>query len=278
MSQRLIFPFTSGMILTGYKTAQYKKSWGYPHYGIDISSIQGGQATKDNMIRASGDGMVMWCRYDVPTGGAKSLGWAIAIKYDNCVSRDGTVKSLIVRYMHSQYYIDQYGAAHDGYYKDSTGRKVLGEKILAGRIVKAGEPIAMEGKVGTADYHVHFEMDTDTNYPEYTPQVSAGHSGWPQGRDSTVNPSLWLWQDSEHKTVPYNFSNKAWINVGIDDNLPFVPAETASSVAELKAKISALEATIKTKDARIAALESEVTILAEKVNKFRELAREASTL
>lgn len=271
------------MILTGYKTAQYKKSWGYPHYGIDISSIQGGQTTKDNMIRASGDGMVMWCRYDVPTGGAKSLGWAIAIKYDNCISRDGKVSDLIVRYMHSQYYIDQYGVTHDGYYKDSNGRRILGEKIIAGRIVKAGEPIAMEGKVGTADYHVHFEMDTDTNYPEYTPQVSAGHSGWPQGRDSTVNPSLWLWQDSAHKTVPYNFSNKAWINVGIDDNLPFVPTvvpidTSAEQIAQLKAQIAALQATMKTKDARIATLESENTLLAEKVEKARELFREGSKL
>lgn len=264
MSQRLIFPFTSGMIICGYKTLRYKSYWGYPHYGIDISSYQGGQTTTDHIIRASGEGTVVWCQYDNPSAGAKSLGWAIAIQYNDCIARDGSVKSFVVRYMHSP--------------------KVYVKK---GQRVKAGDPIADEGNVGTKEPHVHMELDVDTNYPQYTPQVSAGHSGWkgPKegAKDSTVNPSIWLWQDATHKTVPYNFGDKTWITGGIDDNLPVVPTvvpidTSAAQIAQLKAQIAALQATIKTKDARIATLESENTLLAEKVEKARELFREGSKL
>ena len=257
MSQRLIFPFTSGMILCGYKTLRYKSSWGYPHYAIDISSYQGGQTTKDHIIRASGEGTVVWCQYDNPSSGAKSLGWAVAIQYNDCVSRDGSVKSFVARYMHSP--------------------KVYVKK---GQRVKAGDPIADEGNVGTKENHVHFELDVDTAYPQYTPQVSAGHSGWKKGTDSTVNPSIWLWQDATHRTVPYNFGDRTWITAGIDDNLPVVPTvapvdNSAQQIAAIKAQY---EAQLAAKDARIAALESENTLLAEKVEKARELFREGAKL
>lgn len=204
MAQRLIYPFIRGMTICGYKTAQYKKSWGYPHYGVDISSIQGVRQP-DNFVRASGDGTVVWRTYDQPSNGAKSLGWALAIRYDDCISHGGTVKSLVVRYMHSE--------------------KCY---VVAGQKVKAGDVLLLEGKVGTNSEHVHIEMDTDTRqqYANWTPQVSAGHSGWIKGEDSTVNPSYWLWQDSRHKQIKYGmaFSDRSWINEE-DDNLPFVPAE-----------------------------------------------------
>lgn len=211
MAQRLIYPFIRGMTICGYKTAQYAKpksqgGHGYPHYGVDISSIQGIRQP-DNFVRASGDGTVVWCVKDDPPNKAvaASLGWALAIRYDDCISHGGTVKSLVVRYMHSA--------------------KCY---VVAGQKVKAGDVLLLEGKVGTNSEHVHMEMDTDTRqqYANWTPQVSAGHSGWVKGEDSTVNPSYWLWQDSRHQQIKYGmaFSDRSWIN-GEDDNLPFVPAE-----------------------------------------------------
>lgn len=239
--QRLIFPFASGMIICGYKVAIYQAppptGWGYPHYGIDVSSVQGNQRTTDHIVRASGDGEVVWCTTDKPSSGASSLGWAVAVKYKGCLSRHGDVKDLIVRYMHSG----------ECYVK-------LGDKV------KAGDPLLLEGKVGTKDYHVHIEMDTDCKFPQYTPQVSAGHSGWKKGTDSTVNPSFWLWQDSGHKQVPYNYSSKAWINA-CDEALPFVPAES-----ELSDRVNTLEK-------ENASLKAELAALRERLNQIYVIAK-----
>lgn len=199
--QKLSFPFLRGMIICGYKTSIYKTSWGYEHFGIDISSRQGYSASdiakNDHTIFASGDGEVVWCQYDAPrTNAAKTLGYAIAIRYNGCVSHDGTVKDLVLRYMHC----------------DTTFVK-KGDKVTK------GQPISVENKIGTNDYHLHLEMDTDTKYPQYSPQVSKGHSAWLVGVDTTVNPSEWLWQTEEFRQDPYSFSNTAWINE-VDKVLP----------------------------------------------------------
>lgn len=55
--QYLVMPFTRCMMLCGYKNPEYTKYWGYPHYGVDISTIQGG-ASDDHRILASAKG---WC-------------------------------------------------------------------------------------------------------------------------------------------------------------------------------------------------------------------------
>lgn len=228
--QRLLFPFPRGMIICGYKTNQYLKSWGYPHYGIDISTNQG-IMQKDHIIRASGYGKV------VATGLDTSLGRGVAILYENCVSRNGEVKNLIARYMHmSTIYVS------------------------AGQNVSPGDKIAVEGKEGTTDYHLHFELDTDTNYPTYTPQVSAGHSFWKKGIDSTLNPSLWLWQSDKAVTEQYNFSVRSWINENVDTNLPFVPAYTieypSEEVGLLKSRIVELEKKLEEEEAFRAQVEA----------------------
>ena len=64
---KLIMPFKRQMMLCGYKNAEYQKYWGYPHYGVDISTIQGkmifmglvgklmgGKGGKDGKIKAGG--------------------------------------------------------------------------------------------------------------------------------------------------------------------------------------------------------------------------------
>lgn len=200
--QKLILPFLRQQIICGYMTEQYKKSWGYDHYGIDLSSRQGYSADRiaknDHTIFASGDGEVVICEYDQAK---KSLGYAIAIVYKDCIARDGSMLDLVARYMHC----------------DTTFVK-KGDKVVK------GQPISVENKIGTNDYHLHLEFDTDLKYPRYSPQVASGHTGWLHGTDTTVNPSLWLWQDNEHVLDPYGFSNRDWINK-CDTDIPIIVSQ-----------------------------------------------------
>ena len=195
MAQRLIMPLVRQMMLVGYKNAEYKKHWGYPHYGIDLSSIQGGAGT-DPVIYASGDGDV------VAVGRDNTLGWGIAVRHLDCISRDGEQRDLILRYMH-----------------------LTSAAVKVGDTVKAGDVLGVEGKEGTADYHLHLEMDTDTDWPAYSPQVSAGHVFWKKGIDTTVNPSLWLWVGKGQSLAPPTY-NPAWLNAE-DFNIPELADEAA---------------------------------------------------
>jgi len=210
--QRLLLPFRRASIICGYKTDRYKGYWGFPHYGIDVSTYQG-VMQGDHYIRASGDGTV------VKVGNDGSLGKGLCVVYLNCLGWDGTVKSLTARYMHmSNVY------------------------VKAGEIVKAGTILADEGKEGTSSYHLHLELDTDIReqYVHYSPQVSsANHNFWRKGYDSTVNPSLWLWQSDSAKLEPYRFTDRRWINEGIDDNLPSVPIEDIETIKAENAKLQA---------------------------------------
>jgi hypothetical protein len=182
MSQKLIIPFKRAMMLCGYKNANYKDAWGYPHYGVDISSKQGNAGTDDN-IYGSGVGEV------VAAGKDNSLGYGVAVLYKDCESRDGTeTVDLIVRYMH-----------------------MVSIAVAKGDTVTTDTVLGVEGKEGTEDYHLHMELDTDTQYPVYTPQVSKGHTFWKKGTDSTLNPSLWMWQDENHVLVTPTY-NPAWLN------------------------------------------------------------------
>ena len=241
MTQRLLLPFKRGMIICGYKTAIYRSpkpvGHGYEHYGIDVSSIQGVNQA-DHFVRASGDGEVVHCVYDRVSGGAQSLGWALAIRYNGCISRDGSVRDLIVRYMHSPTCY-----------------------VQKGQTVRAGDKLLDEGMVGTSGYHVHVEMDTDTRqgYANWTPQVSAGHGGWvgpSKGAvDSTVNPSLWLWQSDAAQLEPYYAGwNRAWINA-VDTSIPHVPADNND---ELRERLTAAEADLAAAKKKIEELEAKL--------------------
>lgn len=66
--QKLRLPFKESTMLCGYKTQRYLNAWGYPHYGIDISTYQG-KKVPDHTIYASGVGTV------VAQGGIPS--WAV---------------------------------------------------------------------------------------------------------------------------------------------------------------------------------------------------------
>lgn len=180
--QRLIMPFKRQMMLCGYKNAKYLANWKYPHYGVDISTIQG-KAGDDPTIYASGDGVV------VAAGKDNSLGWGLAVLYKDCYNhKNGKSCDLVARYMHMpSVYVEQ------------------------GQTVRAGDKLAVEGKEGTGDYHLHLELDTDTKWPIYTPQVAPGKTFWRKGTDSTVNPSYVLHVGAGQEIVKPTY-NPAWLN------------------------------------------------------------------
>ena len=193
MSQRLLLPFDRQMIICGYKNSEYLSYWGYPHYGIDISTIQGG-ASDNHTVYASGRGAV------VAVGKDTRLGYGVCVLYPGCTNGNKTC-DLIARYMHMcKCYVKK------------------GDKVTV------STPIGVEGKEGTVDYHLHLELDTDVNYPRWSPQVRAGLSFWKKGTDSTLNPSQWLCQTGNRVQIPSVF-NPAWLNQE-DKELPVVSAAT----------------------------------------------------
>ncbi len=203
--QKLIMPFTRQMMLCGYKVAPYVLEHGYPHYGVDISTIQGGAGT-DPTIYASGDGVV------VAAGKDNSLGYGVAVLYPDCyIHATGKVCDLIGRYMHMP--------------------KMY---VSVGQAVKVGDKLAVEGKEGTDDYHLHIEFDTDTKWPVYTPQVAAGKTFWQKGTDSTVNPSHVLHVGAGQEIVKPTY-NPAWLNA--EDFI--IPALTVADTTDYKALYAA---------------------------------------
>ncbi len=196
--QKLLVPFKKQMLLCGYKNPEYKKYWGYQHYGTDISTIQGG-AGDDHTVYASGDGTV------AAAGKDNSLGWGIAVIYKDCLNhKTGEIYDLTARYMHmAECYV-------------AVGQKVCADTALA-----------LEGKEGTEDYHLHIEFDTDTDDPLFSPQVSKGHSFWKKGIDTSVDPSLVMHTSGERVIVEPVY-NPAWLNTE-DFNIPAAVCEEAET-------------------------------------------------
>ena len=194
MSQRLIMPFKKQMMLCGYKNPEYAKYWGYPHYGVDISTIQGG-AGDDPTVYASGNGIVL-------EGGEDSrLGYGLCVLYSDTYNhKTGQSASVVARYMHLS--------------------KIM---VKTGDVVKTGAPLAVEGKEGTADYHLHIEFDTDIAYPRYSPQVAGTGGFWVKGTDSTIDPSHLFYVGTEQEIVKPTY-NPAWLNAD-DFKIPYVPVE-----------------------------------------------------
>lgn len=189
---RLTLPFNKSMMLCGWKNGEYKKYWGYPHYGIDISANEAGG---DRTVVASGKGVVLAAEHD------NSLGYGIAILYKDCESRTGERKDLVARYMHMD--------------------KVY---VSKGDTVNTGDKIGNESNIGTKDPHLHLEFDVDTVYPTYSPQVDNRHTFWMKGIDTTVNPSMWLFVGDNQEIVKPAY-NPEWLNPE-DFNISKIKEET----------------------------------------------------
>lgn len=209
--QRLTMPFTRCMMLCGYKNPEYTKRWGYLHYGVDISTHQGG-ASDDHRILASGVGTVMVAGKD------SRLGYGVAILYKDVYNHQtGESVNVVARYMHM---------------------KSLA--VMTGDTVQVGTVIGEEGKEGTTDYHLHLEFDTDTTpaYAAWSPQVAGTGGFWKKGVDSTVNPSYLLHVGPGQSLADPTY-NPAWLNAE-DFTIPELqsPGDYAEQLAELEKELA----------------------------------------
>lgn len=212
--QKLVMPFKQSTMVCGYKTAKYLSAWGYPHYGVDISTYQGTEVD-DHTVYASGTGKVVAAGWD------SKLGGAVCIQYDDAYNHaTRETVSVVARYMHMQ--------------------EVL---VKTGDTVTTDTPVGIEGKEGTTGYHLHLEFDSDLAYPKWTPQVSKGLSFWVRGVDSTIDPSDLLHQSTDRKTLPDNWAD-GWLREK-DRNIPFADAaesgetDRSITITELADKLRA---------------------------------------
>ena len=166
--QRLILPINSMRLTAGYKNANYRKQFGYSHYGIDMTD----KAKSDKTVWGSGNGEVTHCGWH-PSGGN-----VVVVVYRDCELTNGQVRDLAVRYYHL-------------------------EKIN----VKVGQKITKDSRLGlygntgaSSGAHLHIEWKKR--------RMSAGRAGKSNnvlkaGSDSTINPVTALWVK---KTSPDNQS------------------------------------------------------------------------
>ena len=138
MSQKLILPLNKCKVTAGYKNQLYLNAFKYNHYGIDYAD---GQA-----IIASGNGTVIATGYD------NVLGNIIVARYNACELPSGAVKDLIIRYCHLSV-----------------------TNVKTGTVLTQGLSMGTTGQtpIGKINgVHLHVEVDTDINYPMYTPTIS----------------------------------------------------------------------------------------------------------
>lgn len=162
MAQKLIMAINKARITAGYKNANYRKEFGFNHYGWDLTD----QSRKDKTVWGCGNGEVLEAGYDSKTGNT------VIIRYNDVLLADGRhLKGIICRAWHF-------------------------DKLY----VKKGQKITKDTKVGlygsTGAYasgaHYHEEWDTDLNYPNYSPSFAGNTSIIKAGTDSTVRPSAVL--------------------------------------------------------------------------------------
>jgi hypothetical protein len=178
--QKLILPYKSCKVVAGYKRPAYRSYWGYDHYGCDYVGVS-------NLdIIASGNGTVLTAGYD------NNVGNTVCILYPDAYNhKTGKTQSLIARYMH-----------------------LASITVKVGQKLKAGDKIGVEGATGRGNWssHLHIEFDTDTKWPNYSPQV-AGANLIKKGIDSTVNPSH-LW----HRGAGQSISNYGTPNYTVKED------------------------------------------------------------
>ena len=161
MSQKLILPINKCRVTASYKHPNYHREMGYRHYGCDFTDLN----KNDKRIWASGNGTV------VETGWSNACGNVVIVIYPSCELANGKVKDLAVRYYHL-------------------------EKILAKKWQKVTKDtmLGLYGTTGasTGD-HLHFEVDTDCKYYNYSPQIGRNSGVLKRGIDTTLNPIDCLW-------------------------------------------------------------------------------------
>lgn len=144
-AQLLIFPMIDCTVSGGYKNARYRRDNGFIHYGVDFDS----KRAVDFDVIASGRGTVLGIEKN-----KNSIGGVVVIKYPKVYNpTTGKTKALIARYYH-----------------------LFNIAVKKGDEVSAYDVIGMVSGSHKWWNHVHLELDTDTAFPFYTPQVSEAGS------------------------------------------------------------------------------------------------------
>lgn len=193
------------MMLCGYKNPAYAAYWKFPHFGLDVSTIQGNASPKHNVI-AGAEGVVLRKGWDNSYGNC-----VVIIYFDVWVPKLQRAVDLIGRYAHL---------------------KTI--SVYEGQHVKFGDVLGIEGNTKTGDHHLHLEFDTDCRYFNYSPQVSSADDhkkpeegniiiqGYRDNRDSTINPSEIMYLAPGQELVKPTY-NPAWLNAS-DLKLPSLPS------------------------------------------------------
>lgn len=156
--QLLYMPIHNSRITSGYKNSNYKKQFGFNHYGADLTD----KNRSDYSVYGMGKGTVLAAGKDSKTG------WTLVIRYNQVALADGTVKDIIIRMWHFDKILVKKG--------DNITRDTL---------------IAYYGDTGTyaSGKHLHIEIDKDVQYPAYSPSFSGNTTIIKAGTDSTINPT-----------------------------------------------------------------------------------------
>lgn len=162
MTEKAILPLNNARITAGYKSAAYRKKMGFQHFGTDMADLN----RKDFAVYAPFKMKIVAVGNDMLMGGSLI---AVSVNLINV----------------------HYGP------KKGARRLVVRMAHLAKNYVKVGDVVEPEGNK-IADYgstgkyggsaHLHIEIDTDINYPQYSPTLSRSSNIWKAGRDSTLNP------------------------------------------------------------------------------------------
>ena len=189
MRQQLILPINKMEVTVGYKHPWYNRTQKRTHHGVDAVHANG-----KTHLYACGNGVV------THKGKDNVLGNVVAIKYPNVYCADGVTRNLVVRYFHLA--------------------KIT---CTVGQQVNTDSLIGYYGNTGkySNGAHLHLEVDTDYDYPQYTPELSkssnifkASPTGYP---DTTINPTKVFfiknaapeWQSVKGKAI-YGGVNGSW--------------------------------------------------------------------
>lgn len=169
--EKAIMPLNNARITAGYKNPAYEKKMKFKHYGIDMADLKRADLSvyapfKMKIVEAGTDNVM----------GITLIGVSV-----NPID------------------------IHHGPKKGSS-RLVVRMAHLAKIHVKEGDVVSPEDKK-IADYgmtgihgnspHLHVELDTDIEYPQYSPTLGRSSNIWKEGTDSTVNPMDVFKVDSE---------------------------------------------------------------------------------
>lgn len=154
--QRLLLPIHHTRITAGYKNSNYRKQFGFNHYGCDMTD----RDKKDFSVYGMGNGTVLAAAKDNKTG------LTLIIRYNDVILSDGSIKDVIIRMWHFDKLFVKKG--------DSVTKDTL---------------IGNYGDTGTyaSGKHLHIEADVDLKYPAFSPSFSGNTSIIKAGTDSTIH-------------------------------------------------------------------------------------------